>query len=181
MTMSTFLSPWCDRSLTSSRLLSLAADSSHHVLCQVMSPTSLVNISSSSSWGNGQNNFIPAHALSIFTRLTYRPAPDLATSNGPKTFDFCPDGSPDIQRESGKTRMHIIRGTLVKILRKGFWEGNPFLPRLDRQTTPRGIHNGTQKRRTKQYWNLHKRHGKTSSQNHQKIEKMIFISFGFCS
>ena len=42
-----------------------------------------------------------------------------ATSNGPKTFDFCPDSSPDIQRESGKTRIHIIGGTLVKTLREG--------------------------------------------------------------
>ena len=41
--------------------------------------------------------------------------------NGPKTFDFCSDGSPDIQWESGKTRIHIIGGTLIKILREGFW------------------------------------------------------------
>ena len=57
-------------------------------------------------------------------------------SNGPKTFDFCPDGSPDIQWESGKTHIHIIGGTLIKILREGFWEGNPFPTRIDGQTTP---------------------------------------------
>ena len=104
-----------------------------------------------------RNNVIPAHALSVFTRLTYRPAQiwppqpvhshrlvraiarqifSTSTSNSPKTFDFCPDGSPDIQRESGKTRMHIIGRTLVKTLREGFWEGNPFPPRTDRRTTP---------------------------------------------
>ena len=42
-----------------------------------------INISSSSSCGNDlkcRNNDIPAHALSILTSSTYRPAPDLATS-----------------------------------------------------------------------------------------------------
>ena len=59
-----------------------------------------------------------------------------STSNGPKMFDLCPDGSPDIQRGSGKTHIHIIGGTLIKTLREGFWEGNFFPTRIDRQTTP---------------------------------------------
>ena len=47
-------------------------------------------------------------------------------------YDFCLDGSPDISGSSGKTSIHIIGGTLVKTLRKGFWEGNPFPPRIER-------------------------------------------------